>query len=510
MALARHDVPATRPGAGGASGGLAPVAWRPVGAVTALLAALLLATNGGYGYHRDELYFLMLRPAWGYRDQPPLTPLLARLTDVLSDGSLWALRLPATICVLIAVLLAALLARELDGGALAQTLAALGLGTAAGTLIFGHVLLTATVDLAVWLAVILFAARALLRDEPRWWLAAGAVVGFGLYNKLLVVLLLVGFGVGLLALGPRRALVDRWLLGGIALALLVGAPNIVYQLTHELPQARMAGAIAQDKGDDSRILLVPFQLILIGPPLVAVWVAGLVGLLRRPRWRPVRFLAVAYLLICVLVLVLGGQAYYPFGLLAALFAAGCVVTADWIGRGRRAARLGLVLAAVGLNAAANALVALPLVPIADLGTTPIPAMNQTARDSVGWPAYADQVVRAYAALPAADRPHTVVLTGNYGEAGALRRFAEDRLPTVYSGHNELWYQGPPPPEATVVLGVGIGEPGELSPFFARCALVGRLDNGLGVENEEQDRPIVVCREPARSWRELWPRVQHYD
>jgi 4-amino-4-deoxy-L-arabinose transferase-like glycosyltransferase len=510
VAVAQQDVPQESVTDGRARRPLSPLAWRPVGAVTGVIAALLLATNGGYGYHRDELYFLMLRPDWGYRDQPPLTPLLAKLADALFGGSLWGLRVPATLCVVAAVLLAALLARELGGGALAQGLTALGLGTGAATLIFGHVLLTATLDLVVWLAVILCATRALLRDQPRWWLAAGVVVGFGLYNKLLVVLLLVGLGIGLLAVGPRRVLAGRWLWAGIALAVIIGAPNLVYQLTHELPQARMAGAIADDKGGDSRTLFVPFQVILLGPPLVASWVAGLVGLLRRERWRPVRSLAAAYLVICVVVLVAGGQPYYTYALLGALFAAGCVVTVDWIGRGRRRARLALVAAGVGLNAVVSALIALPLVPIAALGDTPIPAINQTARDAVGWPVYVDQVARAYDGLSATDRTHAVVVTGNYGEAGALARFGAGRLPEIYSGHNELWYYGPPPDSATVTVGVGIGEPDELSDLFGGCVLAGRLDNGLGVDNEEQGNPIVVCRDQRQPWRDLWPRLQHFN
>lgn len=504
------DVPPQSVTDDGARGGLAPIAWRPVGVVAGLVATLLLATNGGYGYHRDELYFLLLRPDWGYRDQPPLTPAIARLADALFGGSLWGLRLPATLCVLAALLLAALLARELGGGTLAQTLAAFGLGTGAATLIFGHVLLTAGFDVLVWLGIILCATRALLRDQPRWWLVAGAVLGIGLYNKLLVVLLLIGLGVGLLAVGPRRTLVDRWLWAGAALALLIGAPNLVYQLTHELPQADMAGAIADDKGAESRATFVPFQLILIGPPLAAIWIAGLVGLLRRAAWRPVRALAVAYLTVCVLVLVSGGQPYYTYGLLGALFAAGCVVTADWIGRDRRRTKLTLVAVAAGVNAAVSAVIALPLLPVGVLGDTPVPGINITAADSVGWPRYVDQVVRVYDDLPAADRAAAIVLTANYGEAGALTRLGADRLPDIYSGHNELGYYGPPPESATVLLGVGVGEAGELGRYFGTCTLAGRLDNGVGVDNEEQGVPIVVCREPRTSWQQMWPMIRHFD
>ena len=75
------------------------VAWGGLAALAGGLAALLLATSGRYGYHRDELYFLRAghEPAFGYVDQPPLTPLLARAMDALLPGSLTGLRLPSVL-----------------------------------------------------------------------------------------------------------------------------------------------------------------------------------------------------------------------------------------------------------------------------------------------------------------------------------------------------------------------------------------------------------------------------
>jgi 4-amino-4-deoxy-L-arabinose transferase-like glycosyltransferase len=216
-------------------------------------------------------------------------------------------RLPATLAAVSAVLVLALVAREMGGGRAAQGLAAWGYAFAALPLIMGHALLTSTLDLPVWPAVLLFVVRARLRGNPRWWLAAGAVAGLSMYDKLLVAVLLVALAAGLGLAGPRRTLWSRGALGGLALALVVGAPNLVYQATHGWPQLAMGRALAENNAGEARVMMWPFLLLMLGPPLVPVWVAGLVGLVRRPAWRPVRFLAAAFPVLLALVFAMGAQ-----------------------------------------------------------------------------------------------------------------------------------------------------------------------------------------------------------
>ncbi|MGH3048739.1 MAG: glycosyltransferase family 39 protein, partial [Gaiellaceae bacterium] len=221
------------------------LAYPPVLAAMAALAVALTATSGLYGYHRDELYFRMLHPAWGYFDEPPLTPLLARAFNAISD-EVWAMRVPATLATVASLFVLVGITRELGGGRRAQTLCAWGYASAAIPLIMGHVLLTSTVDLPVWPAILLFAIRAQLRRQPRWWLAAGVAVGISTYNKLLVAVLLVALAAGVLLVGPRRLLWSRWVLVGAGLALLLAAPNLAYQASHGWPQLSMGRALAAD------------------------------------------------------------------------------------------------------------------------------------------------------------------------------------------------------------------------------------------------------------------------
>ncbi|MFG3341384.1 glycosyltransferase family 39 protein [Glycomyces sp. NPDC048151] len=469
-------------------------------AASAALAAVLALLNGRYDYHRDELYFRMLEPALGYADQPPLTPLLGKAATALLGDSLWAFRLPSILCMVGVLWIAALLTREFGGGRAAQALCVWGLAFAGVALAFGHQLSTNSVDLLVWLAALLFAVRALLRD-PRWWLAVGAAAGVGLYNKHLVVLLLLSLGLALLAVGPRKALASQHLWAGAALAFAIGSPNLVYQALHGWPQLEMAAAINETDGAENRVLLLPFQFLLIGLFLVPVWAAGFWALARRPEWRPVRALAWAYPILLVITLATGGQFYYPMGLVMALYAAGCVPVAAWAAtRGRRS----VLVAGVALNSAVSAVVALPLLPVGTVGDTPIPDMNSSVPDGVGWQAYTDQVEAVVAATPEAG----AVITANYGEAGALVRYGED-LPPVFSGHNELHRYGPPPADAETVVTVGL-DLEELRPHFASCEAAAELDNGMGVDNEEQGATVAVCEGPVQPWGRLWGEFQHYS
>lgn len=485
---------------------LTPIAWRPI--VGAVLAAcgLLVPFMGRYGYHRDELYFRMLTPGWGYVDQPPLTPLLARASIAVFGDSVWALRLPAVLALAVSIVLVALTTREVGGGARAQAWSAWGFAFAGFPLSTGHVLVTATVDLTLWVGVLLLITRALLRN-PLWWLAAGALVGVSLYNKLLIAMLLVGVAVGFAAVGPRRMLLSRWLWAGIGVALLIGAPNLIYQATHDFPQLAMAHRIA-GRHHAAGVWTLLFQTMLLGPPLFVVGVAGFAATFRRPPWRPLRGVAVAYPVALVLTLLSGGQNYYPIGLLAYLVAVGWVPTVDWTAG--QSGRSSTVRIALAINALVSALAALPALPVSWVGRSPQPAMNQTVGDQIGWETYVRTLADVYRALPPDQQARAVVFTGNYGEAGAIARFGPaNGLPAVYSGHNELYYMGPPPADRTVVIAwtqsitwlIGI---------FPGCQVKASMDNGVGVDNEEQGSVVAVCSSPAQGWAAAWPSLQHDD
>jgi Dolichyl-phosphate-mannose-protein mannosyltransferase len=157
-------------------------------AVAATLAAVLIAFSGRYGYHRDELYFLACGRylAWGYPDQPPLVPLIARLMSDLAPAFLVVLRLPSALASAVLVLLTGLIARELGAGRTAQALAAVCVALAPLVTGAGHLLSTTTFGLPAWALVSWLILRLLRTGSSRLWLAVGAATGVGLLDSDLI------------------------------------------------------------------------------------------------------------------------------------------------------------------------------------------------------------------------------------------------------------------------------------------------------------------------------------
>ena len=86
-----------------------------------------MATNGRYGFHRDELQFLSdaRHLDWGFVPYPPMTAFLERILMSIFGLSLIGLRLFSVVAQTVVIIVSGLMARDLGGGRLAQVASAL-------------------------------------------------------------------------------------------------------------------------------------------------------------------------------------------------------------------------------------------------------------------------------------------------------------------------------------------------------------------------------------------------
>ena len=401
----------------------------PVLAIAGAVGLLLLVTSGRYGYHRDELYFVEAgrHLAWGYPDQPPLTPLLARLMDTIGPGSVTVLRLPSVVGAMLVVRSPAL-AREFGGRAFAQVLAALAVGTGVYALVVGHLLSTSSIDLLAWVTITWLVVRILRTGDQRLWLAVGAVTGVGLLNKHLVLFLVTALLAGAVLVPRRRKQARRspWLWAGVLVALALDAePGVAGDQRLAAAGARRGHPRGVRRHRRTDRVRRP-QLVLFSPVAMLLAVFGLLRLWRDPKLAPYRLLAWAWLALLVLFFVTGGKGYYLGGLYPALIAAGALGVEQRVGE-RRGRKIGW-LAAVIVAAIIGMPIALPVLPASTLASSPYAGPAEDALETVGWPEFAAAVQEAYDQVPAGgreigDRVHGQLRRGWRGCALRPRRSA---------------------------------------------------------------------------------------
>ena len=481
------------------------VPW-PVLLVTGLMLAGLFAVAGAYGFHGDEMYYVVAgqHPAFGYVDQPPLTPLLSAASVALLGVSPTAVRLLPALEMAAIVVLIALMARDLGGSRRAQLLAAI---TAAisGYLGAGHLDTTTDPDLLAWAIVLWLLVKLLAGGDRRLWLVVGVVTGIGLENKDTLMFLGAGLAVGLVLARRWDVVRSPWAWSAIGLAVLLWAPNLAWEATNGWPQLTMAQAIA-GYAADNRAQAVPLLWLFTGPLLFPVSAAGLVWMLVAKAASPWRTIGTAAIVALLLVAVSGGKAYYAIGSACVFMAAGGVLLDRWLARGHVRLKLASFGTAAVLSGALIAYLTLPILPVAAFATSTLPATVPDTANQIGWPQFVATVEGVVAALPADERARAVILTNDYSEASPLVLLGTG-LPPVYSGHNSYWSWGPPPDDRTVVIHVGDWRPADWSQFFVGCHDVAHIDNGLGIQNSEQGEAVTVCTGLRASWTAMWPALR---
>jgi len=488
---------------GGARPGVATGLWL----TAAGFIAVELAVSPGYGFHPDELYFLVAgrRPALGYVDQPPLAPLLTRLATSLFGDSPSAVRLMPALAGGALVIVAGLTARLLGGRGRAQVLAALAVGCAPVTLAAAHLANTTIYDMLAWSAITALTIAAVLHDRPRLWLAVGAVTGIGLEAKDLPLLLVIALLAGLAVTGRWRALWTPWLPAGAAVAVALWAPNLAWQATHGWPALTMSRTLsAEHSALGDYVTVLPAQLIYLGLAAVPLAFAGLRRLAHDPA---LRFLAVASGVVLLFVVAdIPGRPYYTAGLLPVVFAAGAA-TIEARAADRRGLRAWLLAPPAGT--ALGAALILPILPIAVIGQLPfLHKLNYDLGATVGWPQLTSQVAQVYDSLPPAERVGASIFTSNYGEAGAISMYGPRLgLPPPLSGNNNYALWGPGSAPDRTVVAVGAGQ--QLRPFFHSCVAAATFRSPHGVSNDENGVAIVRCTGPRAPWRAFWSHLRHY-
>jgi hypothetical protein len=473
--------------------------------------------NGQYGFHRDELDIIMnaRQLDWGYIAYPPITPFIARIGLELFGASLRGLRLFSAIAQGIVMLLAGLMARDMCGKRFAQAVAAIAAYIAPVALMAGTLIQYMAFDYLWWVVVAFFTVRLLATDDARYWLGIGAGIGFGMMTKFTIVFWVAGLVAAILITSARKYLRSKWLWLGALLALVIYLPNLIWQIQHDFISLDFLSSIHARDIEWGRAdgFLLDQLYATTNPFTLPLWIAGFISCLSAVSMKRFRPLVWMFLTTFALFLVNRGRGYYTAPSYVMLLAAGSVWYENCSRMGSGNTTRTESIQWWGMVAAGSLIGIVLIKPIAPINS-PLwdvtSGINEDVTEMVGWQDLTAQVTEIYQSIPENEKPRTVILAGNYGEAGALELYGKD-LPRIISGGNSMWYRGYGDfePETVIVVGIdGI----YAKNFFSSCEYAGTVTNQYGVKNEESSyhTSMYICRNPRKPWSEMWQEMQWFQ
>lgn len=496
--------------------------------LSALKLLLHFLTNGGYGYFRDELYYLACGEHldWGYVDQAPLIAVVAWFERAAFGESLFALRLLPALAGAATVLLTGLMAREAGGRRFAVLVACLSVIVAPYFLVINTILTMNAFEPLFWVACAYVLGRILKYGESRLWILFGLLAGLGLMNKHST--LAFGFAVvaGLAVSRSRRQFLNPWLWAGGGVALLVFAPNIIWQVQNGWPTVEVLRNA--DKNQNVAFSLAEFikgQVLLMHPLTLPVWASGLYFYLFRKEARAFSALGWAFVSLFALMVVFRAKVYYITPFYPILLAAGGVQLESWL-TARPVLRAWARPALVVVLLAGGALLAplgLPVLPVETfiryqraIGLEPprteklrLAELPQLYADMFGWEEMTRMVAGVYNSLPPEERGRCAIFARNYGEAGAIDFFGPRYgLPKSIGKHQNYFLWGPRDYTGECVITIG-EKLEDVSKSFEQVEQAATFTHPYVIPHENNN-PVFVCRKSRRPLKEIWPQVKCYS
>ena len=493
------------------------------------VGANLWEVHLGWGYFRDELYYILCGQNldWGYVDHGPIVALQARLGILLFGKSLAGIRFFSALAGAVKVFLTGMLAWQFGARRIGQALAMAGVLLAPQYLGVDSFLSMNSFEPVFWMTAALSLLRLLDGADTRWWIVFGIAAGIGMENKPSMLVFLIALLCGLLLTPERRILYSRWMLIGVAIAVLLALPNALWQLHHHWPTLEFLhnGKVEHKNVSLSPLAFLHAQELMLSPVSLPLWGAGLGWLLITARARRFRFLGFTYLIFLIAMMATrDAKDYYLAPIYPMLFAAGGSAWEALL----KSSRTRWIVPVYATLLVVSAILILPMalpvlspqgwIAYADRlhlrdksshsENTDEGPLPQFYADRFGWQELADKVTTIYRALPAADQARVGIICGNYGEASAINFLGAGRgLPFATSGHNNYYLWGPHGETGEVMIIISSGTADDMRENYNTVESVGTMDHPYAMPYEHKN--IFLCRDRKSSLLTGWAEVKHY-
>jgi 4-amino-4-deoxy-L-arabinose transferase-like glycosyltransferase len=251
-----------------------------------LIGALTLIRLIGLKFSVVDLFFdeaqywaWSREPAFGYFSKPPLLAWIIAGAEAICGSSEACVRAPAPILYFGTSLIVFAIARQLYDESVAL-FAALSIALTPGMIFSARIISTDVPLLFFWALALLAYVKLVYGADRRWSIVLGIALGLGMLAKYAMVYFVLGVALAAWFDRDARRLLskaDLWV--ALAIAGLIFAPNILWNLTHGLATLKHTGDNIQGSGLNFNPLgaleFIGAQFAVFGPVLFAVLLIAL-------------------------------------------------------------------------------------------------------------------------------------------------------------------------------------------------------------------------------------------
>lgn len=404
-----------------------------------------LLFNPNYDLQRDEYLHLdqANHLAWGFQSVPPVTSWISWIIKLFGDAVFWVKFFPALFGALTIVMVWKAI-EALKGNIFALILGSTGVLLSA-LLRLNFLFQPNSLDVLCWTTFYYVAIKYINTENAKWLFIGSCVFAIGFLNKYNIVFLIIGFFPALLLTEQRKIFAKKEFYFAITFGLLLILPNLLWQYKNNFPVYHHLRALAETQlVNVSRTDFVKEQLFYFIGSLPAI-VVSIYALLFYKPFKKFRLFLGSIIFTLIVFIYFKAKGYYAIGLYPIYIAFGSVflgekLTTDW----KRYLKPVLIAVPIILYILFfNLFFSIKnpdyiienksrykkfgLLRWEDGKDHSLP---QDFADMLGWKELAEKVDVIYNNLP--DKEQTIILCDNYGQAGAINYYTENKNITAVS------------------------------------------------------------------------------
>ncbi len=140
----------------------------------------------------------------------------------------------------------------------------------------------------------------------------------------------------------------------------------------------------------------------------------------------------------------------------------------------------------------------------------IKELPQIIADRFGWPEMVAKINNVYLSLSPEERSECVIITSNYGEAGAIEHFGKQyNLPKPVSGHLQYYMWGTRGHSGEIAIFLDDTTEEQLSFFFEDVKKIDQTENKYAM-SYENNKPIFICKKLKITLKEGLEYLKAFD